>query len=68
MLFEIFISEEIMGKKLLMLAAAITAVGVGATVLLNSKQMRMQRTFKKVSRAMYLAGTMLRTLSCQVTE
>ena len=68
MLFEIFISEEIMGKKLLILAAAVTAAGVGAGVLLNSKQMRMQRMLKKVSRAMYVAGTMLRTLSCQVTE
>ena len=57
-----------MGKKLLILAASVAAVGIGAGVLLNSKQMRMQRMLKKVSRGMYVAGTMLRTLSCQVTE
>ena len=57
-----------MGKKLLILAASVAAVGIGAGVLLNSKQMRMQRMLKKVSRVMYVAGTMLRTLSCQVAE
>ena len=57
-----------MGKKILILAATVTAVGIGAGVLLNSKQMRMQRMLKKVSRTMYVAGTMLRTLSCQVTK
>jgi hypothetical protein len=57
-----------MGKKILILAAAVTAVGVGTGALLNSKKMRMQRMLKKVSRAMYVTGTMLRTLSCQTSE
>lgn len=57
-----------MGKKILIAVAAVAAVGAGAGLILNSKQMRTKRMFKKASRAMYVAGTMLRTLSCQVTD
>ena len=57
-----------MGKKILIAVAAVAAVGTGASLILNSRQMKMRRMFKRASRAMYVAGTMLRTLSCQVTE
>ena len=57
-----------MGKKILIAAAAVAAVGAGASLILNSRQMKMRRMFKRASKAMYVAGTMLRTLSCQVTE
>ena len=57
-----------MGKKIFIAAAAVAVVGAGASLILNSRHLKMRRMFKRASRAMYVAGTMLRTLSCQVTE
>ena len=47
------------------LAAALTGVVLLAK---NSKMMKTKRAVKRISSAMYTVGTMLRTLSCQVSE
>lgn len=64
------IREDIfMLKKILIIAGASTAVLVGTLAFLkNSKMMKTRRAVKRISNAMYTVGTMLRTLSCQVSE
>ena len=46
--------------------------GIGLAIALaflkNSKMMKTKRAVKRISNAMYTVGTMLRTLSCQVSE
>ena len=56
-------------KKMLIIGGAIIAALVGTIAFLkNSKMMKTRRAVKRISGAMYNVGTMLRTLSCQVSE
>ena len=56
-------------KKMLIIGGAAVAALVGTAVFLkNSKMMKTRRAVKRISSAMYTVGTMLRTLSCQVSE
>ena len=56
-------------KKTLIIGGAVAAALVGSVVFLkNSKMMKTRRAVKRISSAMYTVGTMLRTLSCQVSE
>ncbi len=56
-------------KKTLIIAGASTAVLVGTLAFFkNSKMMKTRRMVKRISTTMYTVGTMLRTLSCQVSE
>ena len=56
-------------KKTLIIGGAAVAALVGTAVFLkNSKMMKTRRAVKRISSAMYTVGTMLRTLSCQVSE
>ena len=58
-----------MFKKTLIIGGAVAAALVGSVVFLkNSKMMKTRRAVKRISGAMYTVGTMLRTLSCQVSE
>lgn len=58
-----------MMKKMLIIAGAAVAALVGALAFVkNSKMMKTRRTVKRISTTMYNVGTMLRTLSCQVSE
>ena len=58
-----------MFKKTLIIGGAVAAALVGSVVFLkNSKMMKTRRAVKRISSAMYTVGTMLRTLSCQVSE
>ena len=55
-------------KKLLLISGAVTAAVLGIFGFAkNSKKMKARRMIKRVGSAMYTAGTMLRTLSMQVT-
>ena len=57
------------GIKILIGTAAVAAVGAGATgLILNSKKMKMRRVAKKTSNMLYTAGTILRALSCQMSD
>ncbi len=56
-------------KNILITTAALLAAGAGtASILMNTKKARMKRLARKTSKAMYTAGTVLRTLSCQAEE
>ena len=58
-----------MMKKMLIIAGAVVAALVGAIAFVkNSKMMKTRRAVKRISTTMYNVGTMLRTLSCQVSE
>ena len=55
-------------KKLLLISGAVAAAVLGIFGFAkNSKKMKARRMIKRVGSAMYTAGTMLRTLSMQVT-
>ncbi len=55
-------------KKVIIISTASAAALLGVLGLVkNSKRMKMRKTVKRVSTAMYNVGTMLRTLSCQVS-
>lgn len=54
------------GKGIIITMTALLAAGAGtAGILMNTKKAKMKRLAKKTGRAMYTAGTVLRTLSCQ---
>ena len=56
-------------KKTLIIGGAVAAALTGAVVFIkNSKMMKTKRMVKRISTTMYTVGTMLRTLSCQVSE
>ena len=56
-------------KKTLIIGGAVVAALTGAIVFVkNSKMMKTRRMIKRISTTMYTVGTMLRTLSCQVSE
>ena len=56
-------------KKILIISGAGAVALFGTlTFLKNSKMMKTRRAVKRISGAMYTVGTMLRTLSCQVSE
>jgi len=56
-------------KKMLIIGGAVTAAVTGVALFAkNSKMMKTKRAVKRISGAMYTVGTMLRTLSCQVSE
>ena len=58
-----------MFKKMLIIGGAVAAALVGSVVFMkNSKMMKTRRAVKRISSAMYTVGTMLRTLSWQVSE
>lgn len=58
-----------MFKKMIIIGGALAAALTGVALLAkNSKMMKTKRAVKRISSAMYTVGTMLRTLSCQVSE
>ena len=58
-----------MFKKMIIIGGALAAALTGVVLLAkNSKMMKTKRAVKRISSAMYTVGTMLRTLSCQVSE
>jgi 2-keto-3-deoxy-6-phosphogluconate aldolase len=53
-------------KGVIITAAALLAAGAGtAGILMNTRKAKMKRLAKRTGKAMYTAGTVLRTLSCQ---
>ena len=58
-----------MMKKIFLISAASLAAILGAIGLAkNSKKLRMHRMMKRMGKAMYNAGTMLRVLSMQTVS
>ena len=56
-------------KKMIIIGGAVAAALAGVVLFAkNSKMMKTKRAVKRISSAMYTVGTMLRTLSCQVSE